>query len=87
VARLKLSMMPGISSSASARGSEISVKVPLTKVLPLARIAEGATGAPLSGCNEICEMRPTCQAWMKMLPPRSCTRSVTLRQPATCSLE
>ena len=80
-------MIPGISSSASARGSEISVKVPLTKVLPLARIADGATGAPPFGCSEVCEMRPTCQSWMKMRPPRSCTRSVTLRQPATCSFE
>ena len=42
---LKLSMMPGISSSVSARGSDTSANVPFTKVLPLARIAEGATGA------------------------------------------
>ena len=35
-------MMPGISESSSARGSEISVKMPLTNVLPLARIADGA---------------------------------------------
>jgi len=39
------------------------------------------------GCSELCETRPTCQSWMKMRPPFSCTRSVTLRQPATCSLE
>ncbi|MHC2275065.1 hypothetical protein ACVME8_001676 [Bradyrhizobium diazoefficiens] len=36
-------MIPGISESSSARGSETSAKVPLTKVLPLARIALGAT--------------------------------------------
>src|SRR5258708_6503532 len=42
-------MIPGISDSSSARGSEISVKVPLTKVLPLARIADGATGLPPGG--------------------------------------
>ena len=47
----------------------------------------GATGLPPPGCSESCEIRPTCQIWMKMRPPRSCTRSVTLRQPATCSFE
>ena len=71
----------------SARGSQMSVKVPLTNVLPLARIALGATGLPPFGCSESCEMRPTCQIWMKMRPPFSCTRSVILRQPATCSFE
>ncbi len=39
--RLKLSMMPGISSSVRARGSEISTNAPPTNVLPLARIADG----------------------------------------------
>jgi hypothetical protein len=60
--RLKLSMISGISSSISARGSEMSVKALLTKVLSAARIAEGATGATLLGCSEVCEMRPTCQS-------------------------
>ena len=43
------------------------------KVLVLARIAEGATGAPPFGCSEECETRPTCQSWTKMRPPASCT--------------
>ena len=33
----------------------------LTEVL-LARIAEGATGAPPLACRLVCEMRPTCQS-------------------------
>ena len=32
------------------------------KVLVLAAIAEGATGAPPFGCSELCEMRPTCHS-------------------------
>ena len=55
-------MMPGISSSVSARGSETSAKVPPTKVLPLARIAEGAPGA----CS-VLEVQPTCLGLLQCL--------------------
>ncbi len=57
----------------SARGSEVSAKPLSMKVLVLAAIAEGATGAPPSGCSEVCEMRPTCHICRKMRPAASCT--------------
>src|SRR5438309_695106 len=54
-------MIPGISESSSARGSETSAKVPLTMVLPFARIALGATGAaPLA-------WRSSCDVGLKQL--------------------
>jgi hypothetical protein len=43
------------------------------------------TGAWPPGSSEVCEMRPTCQSWITIRPPRACTASVTRRQPATCS--
>ena len=62
--------MPGSSASVSARGSEVSAKTPsLIGVLVLARIAEGATGLPPSGCSSVCETRPTCHSCTTMWPP------------------
>jgi glutamate-5-semialdehyde dehydrogenase len=31
--------------------------------------ADGATGACISGCSTVWEMRPTCQSWVTMRPP------------------
>ena len=78
--------MPGISLLSSARGSEVSANSPLPsglirKVLDLARIAEGATGLPPSGCSELCEMRPTCQSCTTILPP-ACVHGVGHLLPA-----
>ncbi len=52
--------------------------------LPGAATAEGPT---IRGVCEmsVCETRPPCMSCMTMVPPRSCTASVTRRQPATCS--
>ncbi len=44
------------------------VKTAGDECLPLAWMADGATGAAPFGCNDTCEMRPTCQSWMKILP-------------------
>jgi len=57
----------------------------MTKVLPLARIADGATGLPPPGWSDVWETRPTCQSWRKIRPPAPCTASVTSFQPATCA--
>ncbi len=78
--------MPGSSTCSSARGATIGFGPCAVNTVPLAAIAEGATGsAPpwKSGC----EMRPTCQSCRKIFPPAACTASVTLRQPATCASE
>ena len=47
---------------------------------------EGATGAALSGCRSVCEMRPTCHSCATMVPPAWCTALVTCFQPSSCSV-
>ena len=51
--------------------------------LPLARAVLLSGTAP-PGSRLLCEMRPTCQSWQTMRPPRACTASVTRRQACTC---
>src|SRR5688572_29825713 len=46
-----------------------STKQLLAKVLVLARIADGATGAAPFSCRSTCETRPTCRSRMKNRPP------------------
>jgi hypothetical protein len=77
--------MPGISSSRNARGADTASKPAAVNVLVFADLAVLDTGACPWGWSETCEMRPTCQSWTTILPPAACTRSVTWRQPATCS--
>src|SRR5665647_3552524 len=48
--------------------------------------ADGATGRAPPRKSEW-ETRPTCQSWMKILPPARWTASVTFFQPATCAAE
>ena len=43
------------------------------------------TGACPPGCSETWLTRPTCQSWAMILPPSSCTASVTAFQPASWS--
>ena len=76
---------PGISAVSSARGVTYSCMPVNVTACPAGRSAEGATGVAPSGCRSGCEMRPTCQSWMAILPPAACTASVTFFQPAICS--
>ena len=78
LARFQRARLGGLGELAAAVGL-------IRKVLDLARIADGATGLPPPGCSESCEMRPTCQSCTTILPPASCTASVTCFQPASCS--
>ncbi len=50
--------MPAISPVSSARGAETSAKPLAMKVLVLAAMAEGATGAPPSGCKDVVRNSP-----------------------------
>ena len=67
-----------------ARGAEQGTSSPRIQVLLSAARAVDDTGATPPGCTSTCEIRPTCQSWQTMRPPRACTASVTRRQPATC---
>ncbi len=52
----------------------------------IAVIADGATGAPWSGCRSVCETRPTCQSCTTILPPAARTAWVTFFQLSSCSV-
>ena len=74
-----------VTDAVHARGAETGSKPAGVKVLVWAGLAVDDTGTAPAGSSEVCEMRPTCQIWATILPPRACTASVTRRQPASCS--